>query len=113
MKKFGLDEQLRSGELTCWQRVKPRVWGCVVCVVEGPAEGLGAVCVWWRSSQGSGCCVRVVECQAKGLGVLCEWQRVKPRVWALFDEPYSSTAAKVSVSVFHDLLCSCIHRQSH
>jgi len=41
MKKFGLDEQLGSGQLTCWQRVKPRIW-------------------------------------------------------ALFDEPYSSTAAKVS-----------------
>ena len=26
MKKFGLDEQLHSGQLTCWQRVKPRVW---------------------------------------------------------------------------------------
>ena len=23
------------------------------------------------------------------------WQRVKPKIWALFDEPYSSTAAKV------------------
>ena len=41
MKKFGLDEEFRSGELNCWQRVKPKIW-------------------------------------------------------ALFDEPYSSTAAKVS-----------------
>ena len=41
MKRFGLDEQFRSGELSCWQRVKPKIW-------------------------------------------------------ALFDEPYSSTAAKVS-----------------
>lgn len=23
------------------------------------------------------------------------WTRVKPRIWALFDEPYSSTPAKV------------------
>ena len=44
MKKFGLDEEFRSGELNCWQRVKPRVW-------------------------------------------------------SLFDEPYSSTAAKVIIVV--------------
>ena len=47
MKKFGLDEQLRSGELTCWQRVKPRVWVQCVCG-GGQAKGLGVVCVWWR-----------------------------------------------------------------
>ena len=29
-------------------------------------------------------------------GSLNVWQRVKPRVWALFEEPYSSSAAKVS-----------------
>ncbi|XP_064652060.1 potassium voltage-gated channel protein Shaw-like isoform X11 [Lineus longissimus] len=47
MKKFGLEEQYLSGDLTCWQKVKPKIW-------------------------------------------------------ALFDEPYSSTCAKVIavVSVF-------------
>jgi potassium voltage-gated channel Shaw-related subfamily C protein len=30
-------------------------------------------------------------------GTLSRWQRLKPRVWSLFDEPYSSTGAKVSV----------------
>ena len=44
MKKFGLDEKFRSGELSCWQRVKPRIW-------------------------------------------------------ALFDEPYSSSAAKVRAAI--------------
>jgi potassium voltage-gated channel Shaw-related subfamily C protein len=29
-------------------------------------------------------------------GNLSRWQRLKPRVWSLFDEPYSSTGAKVS-----------------
>jgi len=29
-------------------------------------------------------------------GSLNVWQKVKPRVWALFEEPYSSSAAKVS-----------------
>jgi len=64
MKRFGLDEQFRSGELSCWQRVKPKIW-------------------------------------------------------ALFDEPYSSTAAKVSsaavsfhlglsLEVIHGKLCSFI-----
>ena len=28
-------------------------------------------------------------------GELNCWQKVKPKIWALFDEPYSSTAAKV------------------
>jgi len=27
------------------------------------------------------------------------WHRIKPRIWALFDEPYSSTPAKVSQSL--------------
>lgn len=31
-------------------------------------------------------------------GTLSRWQRLKPRVWSLFDEPYSSTGAKVSIS---------------
>ena len=26
MKKFGLDDDLQSGELTYWQRIKPRIW---------------------------------------------------------------------------------------
>jgi len=26
MKKFGLDDEFQSGELTCWQRIKPRIW---------------------------------------------------------------------------------------
>lgn len=30
-------------------------------------------------------------------GTLTPWQKIKPKVWALFDEPYSSTQAKVSV----------------
>lgn len=29
-------------------------------------------------------------------GSLTLWQKVKPRIWALFEEPYSSTAAKAS-----------------
>ena len=29
------------------------------------------------------------------------WQRMKPRIWALFDEPYSSTTAKVSPALRH------------
>lgn len=29
-------------------------------------------------------------------GTLSWWQKVKPKIWSLFDEPYSSNAAKVS-----------------
>lgn len=29
-------------------------------------------------------------------GTLSWWQRLKPKMWSLSDEPYSSTAAKVS-----------------
>lgn len=34
-----------------------------------------------------------------GNGDLSYWQRVKPKIWALFDEPSSSTGAKVSFSL--------------
>jgi len=29
-------------------------------------------------------------------GQLSCWERIKPKIWALFDEPYSSTFAKVN-----------------
>jgi len=32
-------------------------------------------------------------------GSLNVWQKVKPRVWALFEEPYSSSAAKVRLEL--------------
>ena len=28
------------------------------------------------------------------------WQQTKPRIWSMFDEPYSSTAAKVRLNVY-------------
>jgi hypothetical protein len=28
-------------------------------------------------------------------GTLTNWQKLKPKIWALFDEPYSSSSAKV------------------
>lgn len=31
-------------------------------------------------------------------GTLSWWQMTKPKIWSLFDEPYSSTAAKVSTN---------------
>lgn len=30
-------------------------------------------------------------------GSLSKWQRLKPKIWALFDEPWSSKYAKVSL----------------
>ena len=36
-------------------------------------------------------------------GELSWWERIKPRIWALFDEPYSSTSAKVNY------LCNRLH----
>ena len=32
------------------------------------------------------------------------WQRVKPKIWALFEEPYSSTSAKVGVCCDFEVL---------
>ena len=26
MKKFGLEDEFQSGDLTCWQRIKPHIW---------------------------------------------------------------------------------------
>lgn len=31
-------------------------------------------------------------------GELNCWQRIQPKIWALFDEPYSSTSAKVCIA---------------
>uniref|UniRef100_A0A914H0L6 BTB domain-containing protein n=1 Tax=Globodera rostochiensis TaxID=31243 RepID=A0A914H0L6_GLORO len=41
-------------------------------------------------------------------GRLNWWMRTKPRIWALFDEPYSSTAAKVVASVSVCFICISI-----
>ncbi|XP_050294080.1 potassium voltage-gated channel protein Shaw-like isoform X2 [Anthonomus grandis grandis] len=40
--------------------------------------------------------------EAYHAGTLTRWQRIKPKIWALFDEPYSSSSAKVvaGASVF-------------
>ena len=34
-------------------------------------------------------------------GTVSWWQRTKPKIWSMFDEPYSSNPAKVG------LLCNC------
>ena len=34
-------------------------------------------------------------------GTLSAWQTIQPRIWSLFDEPYSSKAAKVYVIFRH------------
>lgn len=34
-------------------------------------------------------------------GSISWWQNMKPQIWSLFDEPYSSNAAKVCQSVTH------------
>ncbi|KAL3105627.1 hypothetical protein niasHT_021730 [Heterodera trifolii] len=41
-------------------------------------------------------------------GRLNWWMRTKPRIWALFDEPYSSTAAKVVASISVCFICISI-----
>ena len=33
-------------------------------------------------------------------GELSCWQRIKPKIWAMFEEPYSSTAAKVGIAIW-------------
>lgn len=33
-------------------------------------------------------------------GSVSWWQLMKPQIWSLFDEPYSSTSAKVSLGSF-------------
>lgn len=37
--------------------------------------------------------------EALSNGELNCWQRLKPKVWAMFDEPSSSTGAKVDTSI--------------
>ena len=31
------------------------------------------------------------------------WQKTKPKIWSMFDEPYSSSAAKVSMERYNDV----------
>ncbi|OXU24235.1 hypothetical protein TSAR_006994 [Trichomalopsis sarcophagae] len=38
-------------------------------------------------------------------GQLTRWQRLKPRIWALFDEPYSSNVAKLLASLSILFIC--------
>ena len=33
-------------------------------------------------------------------GNLSWWQKTKPKIWSMFDEPYSSSAAKVSPFIY-------------
>ena len=43
-------------------------------------------------------------------GDLTWWQKTKPKIWSMFDEPYSSTAAKVRVlSSRYSALCVCTY----
>lgn len=41
-------------------------------------------------------------------GKLTQWQKVKPKIWLLFDEPASSLAAKVSAKVFSSTIFGAI-----
>jgi potassium voltage-gated channel Shaw-related subfamily C member 1 len=36
------------------------------------------------------------------------WQRLKPKLWSLMDEPYSSNAAKVKIKIFKVFPCVII-----
>ena len=36
-------------------------------------------------------------------GELSWWQKTKPKIWSIFDEPYSSSAAKVRTLLSFDL----------
>lgn len=36
-------------------------------------------------------------------GSISWWQNIKPQIWSLFDEPYSSNAAKVLFKIIYQL----------
>ena len=36
-------------------------------------------------------------------GELSWWQKTKPKIWSIFDEPYSSSAAKVRTLYFYSI----------
>lgn len=42
---------------------------------------------------------------------LTRWQRLKPKMWSFFDEPYSSTGAKVSEPMCDVSVCALAHRE--
>jgi potassium voltage-gated channel Shaw-related subfamily C protein len=41
-------------------------------------------------------------------GTVSWWQHIKPKMWSLFDEPYSSNAAKVSLILHWIILTSTL-----
>ena len=46
-------------------------------------------------------------------GELSWWQKTKPKIWSIFDEPYSSSAAKVRrLLLLFDLPKMIAHKQS-
>ena len=43
-------------------------------------------------------------------GTVSWWQKTKPRIWSMFDEPYSSLAAKVEIGDVSSSLSSSFFR---
>ena len=44
-------------------------------------------------------------------GNLSWWQKLKPKLWSLFDEPYSSQAAKVGICFSNNTeKCDILHK---
>ncbi|KAJ3644502.1 hypothetical protein Zmor_022227 [Zophobas morio] len=41
-------------------------------------------------------------------GTLTTWQKLKPKIWALFDEPYSSSAAKIVAGASVFFICASV-----
>lgn len=46
-------------------------------------------------------------------GTLSWWQLTKPKLWSLFDEPYSSTAAKVCWVFTYKIFCIIFSQNWH
>lgn len=43
-------------------------------------------------------------------GSVSWWQNMKPQIWSLFDEPYSSNSAKVSETIYTYLQIYCTNK---
>uniref|UniRef100_A0AAR5PJB6 BTB domain-containing protein n=1 Tax=Dendroctonus ponderosae TaxID=77166 RepID=A0AAR5PJB6_DENPD len=41
-------------------------------------------------------------------GTLTRWQKIKPKIWALFDEPYSSSSAKIVAGASVFFICASV-----
>uniref|UniRef100_A0AC35G386 BTB domain-containing protein n=2 Tax=Panagrolaimus sp. PS1159 TaxID=55785 RepID=A0AC35G386_9BILA len=96
-KKFGWEDDFFSGSLSRWQKLKPIVWA----VFDEPCDTQETLQVIENLDLDSDPPTQEEIAKKFGWeddffsGSLSRWQKLKPIVWAVFDEPWSSRYARL------------------